>query len=42
MVLTVKIDGQRRWRLPGLNQDEWTYPSVMDTVKGASVEIPVA
>lgn len=40
-VLTIRCES-RTWRLPNLHQDEWTYPSVMDTVKGASVEIPVA
>lgn len=34
--------GSRSWMLPNLYNDEWCYPSVIDSVVGGSVQVPVA
>lgn len=30
------------WLLPNLKSDHWSYPTVIDTVVGKSIEIPIA
>ena len=41
-ILTVSLLSKRKWRLPNTKFDYWSYPPQIDTIKGSSVEIPVA
>lgn len=41
-ILSLSIGHERRWELPSLNLDNWTYPDTIDNVVGGEVEIPIA
>ena len=41
-ILTFEVRGGRKWLLPNLKADHWSYPAGIDTVKGKSIEIPIA